>query len=126
MAAVTFEEAVEWVGKGVDGVGVVIVVVGSLAALLPYLFAVAARRADEERYARTRRRVGRAILLGLEFLVAGDIIRTVAATPTFTSVGVLAAIVAIRTFLSMALQVEVDGRWPWQRAREPAATERRV
>jgi uncharacterized membrane protein len=123
---VTFEEAVEWVGKGVDAIGVVIVVVGSLAALLPYLFDVAGRRADEERYAATRRRLGRAILLGLEFLVAGDIIRTVAATPTFTSVGVLAAIVAIRTFLSTTLQVEVEGRWPWQRARERAAMQRQV
>jgi uncharacterized membrane protein len=123
---VTFEEAVEWVGKSVDGVGVVIVVVGSLAALLPYLVEVALRRGTEERYAATRRRLGRAILLGLEFLVAGDIIRTVAATPTFTSIGVLAAIVAIRTFLSTTLHMEVDGRWPWQRGREPAVPERQV
>jgi uncharacterized membrane protein len=52
--------------------------------------------------------------LGLEFLVAADIIRTVAVSPTFQSAGVLAVIVLIRTFLSMALQVEIDGRWPWQ------------
>jgi uncharacterized membrane protein len=58
--------------------------------------------------------VGRAILLGLEFLVGGDIIRTVAVSPTFTSVGVLALIVLVRTFLSFSLEVELDGRWPWQ------------
>jgi len=61
-----------------------------------------------------RRGLGRSILLGLELLVAGDIIRTVAIDPTFTSVGVLAVIVAVRTFLSWSLEVELQGRWPWQ------------
>lgn len=123
---ITFEEVAEWVGKGVDGVGIAIVVIGSLTALLPYLSQVVTRRATEAAYAATRRRLGRAILLGLEFLVAGDIIRTVAATPTFTSVGVLAIIVAIRTFLSVALHTEIEGRWPWQRDAAPARTERAV
>lgn len=59
--------------------------------------------------------LGRAILLGLEFLVAGDIIRTVAISPTISSVGVLAVIVLIRTVLSATLTVEIEGRWPWQR-----------
>ncbi len=68
----------------------------------------------QEAFQRARSRLGRAILLGLELLVAGDIIRTVAVTPTFTSVGVLAIIVAIRTFLSFTLEVEIAGRWPWQ------------
>ena len=67
--------------------------------------------------------LGRAILLGLEFLVAADIIGTVAIEPPFRSLGVLALIVAIRTFLSFALELEVSGRWPWHRgadaAREP-------
>jgi len=58
-----------------------------------------------------------AILLGLEVLVAADIIRTVAVTPTLTSVAVLGAIVVIRTFLSMSLQLEVEGRFPWQRTK---------
>ncbi|GGT40993.1 hypothetical protein GCM10010254_70960 [Streptomyces chromofuscus] len=62
-----------------------------------------------------RRRVGRSILLGLEFLVAGDIIRTVAVAPTYESVGVLAVIVGIRTFLSVSLELEITGRWPWQK-----------
>ncbi len=59
--------------------------------------------------------LGRGILLGLEFLVAADIIGTVAVTPTFESLGVLAAIVLIRTFLSFSLEVEIEGRWPWRR-----------
>lgn len=62
-----------------------------------------------------RRMLGRAILTGLELLVAGDIIRTVAIDPTLESVAVLGVIVLIRTFLSFSLEVEIDGRWPWQK-----------
>ena len=62
-----------------------------------------------------RQLLGRSILLGLELLVAADIIRTVAVTPTFESVGVLAIIVLIRTFLSFSLELEITGRWPWQK-----------
>ena len=65
--------------------------------------------------------MGRGILLGLEFMVAGDIIRTVAVEPTLDSVTVLGAIVLIRTFLSISLEVELDGRWPWQRAGDDRA-----
>ena len=68
-----------------------------------------------EVYAKYRRLLGRSILLGLEFLVAGDIIRTVAVDPTFASVGVLGIIVIIRTFLSFSLELEITGRWPWQK-----------
>ena len=70
------------------------------------------------RYQRYRQDLGRAILLGLEVLVAADIVRTVAFTPTTDSVIVLAMIVAIRTFLSWSLALELEGRWPWQRAAE--------
>jgi len=66
-------------------------------------------------YRAYRQNLGRAILLGLELLVAADIINTVAVTPTFQSIGVLAGIVLIRTFLSVSLEIEVSGRWPWQR-----------
>ena len=65
-----------------------------------------------------RELLGRIILLGLELLVAGDIVRTVAAKPTLTSVAVLGAIVLIRTFLSLSLEVEITGRWPWQKRTE--------
>ncbi|MDF2696203.1 MAG: hypothetical protein K0S65_4586, partial [Labilithrix sp.] len=66
-------------------------------------------------YVPYRRALGRSILLGLELLVAADIIRTVAITPTLESVAVLAAIVLIRTFLSFSLELEISGRWPWQK-----------
>jgi uncharacterized membrane protein len=70
-------------------------------------------------YRRLRQDIGRGILLGLEFLVAADIIRTVAVEPTLDGVLVLGLIVLIRTFLSMALQVELEGRLPWRPARDP-------
>ncbi len=78
--------------------------------------ALAYRRGTQgtEAFHSFRRNLGYGILLGLEFLVAGDIINTVAVEPTFASVGVLAAIVLIRTFLSFTLEVEMTGRWPWQ------------
>ena len=71
-------------------------------------------------YRSYRQLLGRSILLGLELLVAADIIRTVAVTPTFESVGVLAIIVLIRTFLSFSLELEITGRWPWQK--QPAGS----
>jgi uncharacterized membrane protein len=77
---------------------------------------VRSRRTDfAATYRLYRQSLGRAILLGLEFLVAGDIIRTVAVSPTFAGVGVLAVIVLVRTFLSFSLEAELDGRPPWQR-----------
>ena len=108
----TFTAVVERVGLVIDGAGVIVIVVGLIVALLKYLLA-GGRSADPFR--QLRQDLGRGILLGLEFLVAADIIRTVAVTPTLQSVGVLGLIVLIRTFLSMALQVEVEGRLPWQR-----------
>lgn len=77
----------------------------------------AAARTDEW----SSRRSSRPILLGLELLVAADIIRTVAVTPTLDSVAVLAAIVVIRTFLSWSLELEITGQWPWQKRKAPAA-----
>ena len=70
-----------------------------------------------------RSQLGRAILVGLELLVAADIIRTVAVTPTLESVGVLAGIVVIRTFLSWSLELEISGRWPWQKATATAGSD---
>ena len=107
----TFTGFVEAVGLVIDGAGVLVIVVGILVALLR----VAVGPASDDPYRRLRQDLGRGILLGLEFLVAADIIRTVAVTPTLQSVAVLGLIVLIRTFLSMALQVEVEGRIPWQR-----------
>ncbi|WP_261166802.1 DUF1622 domain-containing protein [Microbacterium sp. Marseille-Q6965] len=113
-----FQSIIETVGKAVDAAGVVAIVVG---AALATIFAVRSlRRSEAGVYSRFRRFLGRSILLGLELLVAADIIRTVAVTPTLASVGVLAAIVLIRTFLSWSLELEITGRWPWQKEQAAA------
>lgn len=108
----TFVDLVEVVGKGIDAAGVVVIVSGGLAATAMAGTRLVAR--DVDTYRRYRQQLGRSILLGLELLVAADIIRTVAVTPTLTSVAVLAGIVLIRTFLSFSLELEITGRWPWQ------------
>ena len=110
---VSFLELMESIGKAVDAGGVVIIVVGIALASVSALQRLSRR--DSDTYETYRRRLGRSILLGLEFLVAADIIRTVAVTPTFASVGVLGLIVLIRTFLSFSLELEITGRWPWQK-----------
>jgi uncharacterized membrane protein len=111
-----FQEIIEIIGKVIDAAGVTAMVVGAVIAS-----AIAARdllRRRDNVYRAYRRFLGRSILLGLELLVAADIIRTVAITPTLESVAVLAAIVLIRTFLSFSLELEITGRWPWQKAPE--------
>ena len=104
-------------GEAIDFAGVAILVIGLGVALGAYLLRAARGDRSLDSYRALRRGTGRGILLGLEFLVAGDIIRTVAGTPTFESVGILAAIVVIRTFLAFTLELEVSGRWPWQQER---------
>lgn len=103
----------EDIGKVIDGIGVAIIVIGVLSALAVYLLRWPGSPDRVELYQQTRKGIGRAILLGLEFLIAGDIIRTVATTPTFQSVGILGLIILIRAFLSMTLEFETEGRWPW-------------
>lgn len=118
----SFHEVMELVGKAVDAAGVAAIVIGTVVATLLAGYAVLRyRRRGFETYETYRRRLGHSILLGLELLVAADIIRTVAVTPTFESVGVLAIIVVIRTFLSWSLELEITGRWPWQKAPAPGA-----
>jgi len=108
-----FGDAITTAGQVIDVVGVIAIVVGVV-----YSLADAALRRIRRMgpvYSRFRRVLGRAILIGLELLVAADIIRTVAVTPTIESVSVLGLIVLIRTFLSWSLEVEISGRWPWQK-----------
>lgn len=108
----SFITIAEYIGLAVDGAGVLVIIGGLLVAVGR---AAVTPAPGISRYRRLRQDLGRGILLGLELLVAADIIRTVAITPTMESVTILGLIVLIRTFLSMALQVELDGRWPWQR-----------
>jgi len=102
------------VGALLDFAGVLVIAVGALVATALFGHRYLRAGGPSDVYRSYRQGLGRAILLGLEFLVAGDIIRTVAVSATFESLGMLAVIVAIRTFLSFSLQVELDGRWPWQ------------
>jgi uncharacterized membrane protein len=109
----TFRQLMEIVGTAVDGVGVFIVAAGALVATARLL--VRRRHNAGNYYSSYRQDIGRAILLGLEFLIAGDIIRTVVVAPTIQNVLVLGLIVLIRTFLSLSLQLEIEGRLPWRR-----------
>ena len=119
----SFNEIAEMVGLLFDGVGVLVILLGTVVATVRL---AAYRRREADPYRQFRQDIGRGILLGLEFLVAADIIRTVAVTPTLQGVLVLGLIVLIRTFLSTALQVELEGRWPWQRASESTSPSSRT
>ncbi len=121
-----FAEWVELVGKAIDAAGVAIIVIGAIVATMSFMLGVVRSNDLNAAYRGYRLGLGRALLLGLEFLVAADIIRTVAFDPTFENVGILAVIVAIRTFLSTALEVELEGRWPWQRNNTQSDSERDV
>ncbi len=98
----------------VELVGVAILLLGALLALGAFVLRLGRGHRFVAVYDDLRANLGRAILLGLEFLVIADIIGTVAVEPTLANLAVLAVIVAIRTFLSFALELEVTGRWPWQ------------
>lgn len=103
-----YRELMGAVGTAIDALGVVVIVIGAIYATICFAFQ------SGRSYKMFRLNLGRAILLGLEFLIAGDIIRTVVVAPTMENVLVLGMIVLIRTFLSTALQFELEGRWPWQ------------
>jgi uncharacterized membrane protein len=107
----SYSDVIERIGQVVDGGGVAVIVIGAVVNAC----AAAVRLAHHEAgvYRRFRQQLGQTILLGLELLVAGDIIRTVASQPTLISVAILASIVAIRTLLSFSLEVELTGHWPW-------------
>ncbi|MFN8791508.1 MAG: DUF1622 domain-containing protein [Bdellovibrionales bacterium] len=101
-----------WTAKIIEICGVVIIIIGGLVSTFDYLKAL--RRQATDAYEQYRGSLGRAILLGLEFRVAGDIIGTVAVEPSYESLGILGLVVLIRTFLSFSLEVEISGHWPWQ------------
>jgi len=120
-----FQHIIETVGRFMDFAGVAVMVIGAVVSIPMALRGFQPKRLPEGSeplsvYRSYRQLLGRSILLGLELLVAADIIRTVAVTPTFESVGVLAIIVLIRTFLSFSLELEITGRWPWQK--QPAGS----
>lgn len=119
-------EIIEAAGRYMDMAGVAVMVIGAVVSIPLALRGFQPRGLPEGAetfsvYRSYRQLLGRSILLGLELLVAADIIRTVAVAPTYESVGVLAIIVLIRTFLSFSLELEITGRWPWQKEPEPSS-----
>ena len=108
----------EWCAAIIEASGILIISILALYSLIVAIVQRFKKISARKVYHETRQRLGRGILLGLEFLVAADIIHTVAVELTFTTVGVLAIIVIIRTFLSFTLDVELDGKWPWQQHKQ--------
>ena len=110
---------IEWAALTIEILGASIIVAGVLRVAwtrgnIRYLYELDKPGAYES----YKHQMGRSLLLGLEFLVAGDVVRTVALEPTLTNVSVLGLLVLIRTFLGWSLAVEIEGRWPWQPRRE--------
>jgi len=109
----SFTEVISIAGYAIEALGVLVVVIGSCISSIVF---VRTFRSLPENAAYTvyRRQLGRSIILGLEFLIAGDIIRTVVVADTLENVAILGLIIIIRSFLSVTLHLEVEGRWPWQ------------
>ena len=120
-----YDTGLHWIALVIEGTGVAVIVVGAVASTAWFLLRLARGGEWTGSYYAFRTSLARAILLGLEFLVAADIIGTVAVKATLENLFVLGLIVLIRTFLSFSLEVEINGRWPWQAGRgaeEPPRT----
>ena len=117
---------VDQLAKVLELVGVAIILGGIMMATATFLRDGARTSGWRSAYPRYRSDIGRGILLGLELLVGADIISTITAPLTFESVGLLAAIVGIRTFLSFSLETEIEGCWPWQRAAKDERTQNAI
>ena len=107
-------ETVEGAGLLIDVLGVAVILVGIVWGLVAWLIDLARRSGSAKVFQGCRQRIGRAIVLGLEILVASDIIHTVAVEPTFENAGVLSVLIVVRTFISWSLVLDLEGRWPWQ------------
>ncbi len=123
MESVETQEIIFIISEVIDFAGVAIIALGALTGVILCAQDLLRQERAVHAYSRLRTFLGRSLLLGLEFLVAGDIIKTVAIEPTFDSVIVLALIVLVRTVLSLSIDVEIDGRWPWQAAQQVGAAE---
>jgi uncharacterized membrane protein len=111
------KHTIELIGSAFELAGVAVLVIGSILAFVRSIVSLIQLRDGPAAYRHLRLYLGRSIVVGLELLIAADIVRSVAIDPTFTSVGVLALIVLVRTFLSWSLEVEINGEWPWQHSR---------
>lgn len=118
---------VELVGSAFELAGVSVLAFGAVLAFVRFAVSLIRSRDGTVAYRHLRLYLGRSIMIGLELLIAADIIHSVAVNPTFATVGVLGLIVLVRTFLSWSIDVEINGEWPWQRTRfhkgEPPGTD---
>lgn len=108
-----FRTYIDYISTIVELMGVITIFVGAVYSLMVFFISVSKKRSNT--YIKLRQSLGKSILLGLEILIAADIMATVVTDPTLRSVSILGLIVLIRTFLSLSLQVEVEGRFPWQK-----------
>lgn len=116
---------VEWSALGIELLAIALIVATILVSTFVYVVALAVQHKDHaDSYERYRRRLGRALLLGLEILVAADIVRTVALDSTMKAILSLGLLVIIRTFLSWSVVLEVEGFWPWKRPPERGGVRR--
>jgi len=114
-AMVVVRAAIEWAALGIEMLGALVIVVGVLRVAITRGTVRFLLKVDEPAaFDSYKHQIGRSLLLGLEFLVAGDVVRTVALEPTLVNVAVLGLLVLVRTFLAWTLSVEIEGRWPWQ------------
>ena len=113
--SMTIDVLASTAGHIVELIGVLVLLAGAFIAIIACLVRLRRGASLHDAYHGLRADLGRSMLLGLEFLVIADIIGTVAIEPTLHNLAVLAVIVAIRTLLSFALELEVNGRWPWQK-----------
>lgn len=117
---VEWKTAVEWMTTAIELLAIAIVFVAIVFASIQYLVTRIGRHSADDAYRGYRVTLGKALLVGLEILVATDVVRTVALEPSFENVAILGLLVVIRTFLGWSLTVEIEGRWPWQQARPDA------
>ena len=103
---------IDYITRIIEAIGVLTIFIGLLYSLI--IFLISTIKKTPNRFGNLRQTLGKSILLGLEILIAADIIATVSTEPTLRSVSILGLIVLIRTFLSMSLQVELEGKFPWQ------------
>ena len=114
---IEFTSFAQQAGKLLDAAGVIVILAGAAGSTAAVLAAAFKQRSIHNLYRMYRHNLARSILIGLEFLVAGDIIRSVAGNLSIDSVVILAVIVVIRSLLGVEFEMEIEGRWPWQRAK---------
>lgn len=115
---INFQSFAQTAGEWLDFAGVIVILLGVILSTVFIIVTAIKHRNLHQTYKTYRQNLARSILIGLEFLVAGDIIRSVAGDLSFDSVIILAIIVLVRSFLGIEFEMEIDGRWPWQRSKK--------